>query len=80
LVCAGSFGTQDARQQLDARPASLDFDEIQRIERSCAHEDAELYIELIDAAIHYANTKLQGEGLTRLLRGEAGGIVLRNQR
>lgn len=62
----GYFGSQIARQRLDARLASFDFDEVQRIEGSCAHEDAEHYIELIDAAIHYANTKFQGEGLSRL--------------
>lgn len=66
----GYFGCQIARQQLDARLASFDFDEVQRIEGSCAQEDAEHYIELIDAAIHYANTKFQCEGLPRLVMRE----------
>lgn len=63
----GYFGSQIARQRLDARLASFDFDDIQCIEGSCEHEDAERYIELIDAAIHYANTKFEGESLPRMV-------------
>lgn len=62
----GYFGSQVAQQQLDARYASLNFDEIQRIEGSCALDEAERYVEMIDAAIHYANTRFQCEALPRL--------------
>lgn len=58
------FRSQVAQQQLDARyPADPCWDEVQRIEGSCPHDDAECYIEMIDAAIHYANTKFQSETL-----------------
>ena len=49
------------------RYSSFDFDDIQRIEGSCAQDDAERYVQLIDAAIHYANTKFQGEALPKLV-------------
>jgi hypothetical protein len=62
----GYFVWQVSEQQLDARYSSCDCDEIQRIEGSCAQEDAEHYVEMIDAAIHYANTKFQSEALLRL--------------
>ncbi len=58
------FSSQVAQQQLDARyPAYPCWDEVQRIEGSCAHDDAECYIDMIDAAIHYANTIFQSETL-----------------
>jgi hypothetical protein len=60
----GYFGSQVSQQRLDARYSSLlCWDEVQRIEGSCAHDDAERYIELIDAAIHYANSKFRSEAL-----------------
>jgi hypothetical protein len=60
----GYFGSQVSQQRLDARYSSLPcWDEVQRIEGSCAHDDAEHYIELIDAAIHYANTKFRSQAL-----------------
>lgn len=58
------FRSQVTHQQLDASyPAYPCWDEIQRIEGSCAHHDAECYIDMIDAAIHFANTKFQSETL-----------------
>lgn len=58
------FGSQVSQQQLDARYSLYPcWDEVQRIEGSCAQGDAECYIELIDAAIHYANIKLRDETL-----------------
>ena len=64
----GYFGSQVSQQQLDARYCSfLSWDEIQRIEGSCADDDAERYIEMIDAAIHYANNKFRSDVLPRLL-------------
>lgn len=73
----GYFGTQVAQQQLDARYSSFDFDDIQRIEGSCAQDDAERYVQLIDAAIHYANTKFQGEALPKLVaqKNRPHGVV-----
>jgi hypothetical protein len=63
----GYFGSQVSQQQLDARYCSfLSWDEIQRIEGSCADHDAEHYIEMIDAAIHYANNKFRSDALPRL--------------
>ncbi len=62
----GYFGWQVSQQQLDARYSCYDYDEIQRIEGSCAQEDAEHYVEMIDAAIHYANTKFQNDALLKL--------------
>jgi hypothetical protein len=60
------FGTQVSQQQLDARYSAYPcWDEIQRIEGSCAEHEAELYIELIDAAIHYANNKVRSSALPR---------------
>lgn len=59
------FGAQVSQQQLDARYSSYPcWDEVQRIEGSCAEDEAERYIEMIDAAIHYANTRLRSEALT----------------
>ena len=64
--CRGYFGSQVSQQQLDARYCSfLSWDEIQCIEGSCAQDDAEPHIEMIDAAIHYANTRLRSEALPR---------------
>lgn len=63
------FGTQVSQQQLDARYSYYPcWDEVQRIEGSCAEHDAEHYIEMIDAAIHYANIKLRSDGLPRAIR------------
>lgn len=60
----GYFGSQVSQQQLDARYSSYPcWDEVQCIEGSCAQDDAERYIEMIDAAIHYANTKLRSDAL-----------------
>lgn len=60
----GYFGSQVSQQQLDARYCSfLCCDEVQHIEGSCAQEDAERYIEMIDAAIHYANNKFRSDAL-----------------
>jgi hypothetical protein len=64
----GYFGSQVSQQQLDARYCSFPcWDEIQCIEGSCAHEEAEHYIELVDAAIHYANTKFRNAALPNLV-------------
>jgi len=64
----GYFGSQVSQQQLDARYCSfLSWDEIQRIEGSCAQDDAEHYIEMIDAAIHYANNKFRSDALPGLV-------------
>jgi hypothetical protein len=60
------FGSQVSYQQLDARYCSfLCWDEVQQIEGSCAHDDAEHYVEMIDAAIHYANSKFASDVLPR---------------
>jgi hypothetical protein len=62
------FGSQVSQQQLDARYSSYPcWDEVQRIEGSCSEHDAERYIELIDAAIHYANIKLRSNALPRAI-------------
>lgn len=54
------FGLQVSQQRLDARYSTYPcWDEVQRIEGTCAVDDAERYIEMIDAAIHYANTRLR---------------------
>ncbi|HTX96365.1 MAG TPA: hypothetical protein VME67_16790 [Mycobacterium sp.] len=65
------FGSQVSQQQLDARYASYPcWDEVQLIEGSCTQDEAERYIEMIDAAIHYANTKLRSEALqTAVIKG-----------
>jgi hypothetical protein len=64
----GYFAVQVSQQQLDARYSSFPcWDEIQRIEGSCIHDDAELYIEMVDAAIHYANTKFRSDALPKLV-------------
>jgi hypothetical protein len=56
----GYFGLQVSQQRLDARFSCYPcWDEVQRIEGTCALDDAERYIEMIDAAIHYANTRLR---------------------
>jgi hypothetical protein len=67
----GYFGTQVSQHRLDARYSSLlCWDEVQRIEGSCSHDDVEHYIELIDAAIHYANTKFRSQALpTAVVQG-----------
>lgn len=60
----GYFCSQVSQQRLDARYAAYPcWDEVQRIEGTCALDDAERYIEMIDAAIHYANTRLQSDAL-----------------
>ncbi len=77
----GYFGSLVSQQQLDARYCSfLSWDEIQRIEGSCAHDDAEHYIEMIDAAIHHANNKFRSDVLTkpvaqRSQKGQEAGKV-----
>lgn len=59
------FGSLVSQQQLDARYSAYPcWDEVQRIEGSCPEHDAERYIEMIDAAIHYANIKLRSNALT----------------
>jgi hypothetical protein len=64
----GYFGSQVSQQQLDARYCSfLSWDDVQRIEGSCAHDDAEHYVEMIDAAIHYANSKFRSDAVPRLV-------------
>ncbi|WP_374025178.1 hypothetical protein [Mycobacterium sp. HNNTM2301] len=58
------FGLQVAQQRLDARYSTYPcWDEVQRIEGTCAVDEAEHYIEMIDAAIHYANTRLRYDRL-----------------
>lgn len=60
----GYFGSQISQQRLDARYSSYPcWDEIQRIEGTCALDEAERYIEMIDAAIHYANNRLRYDAL-----------------
>ncbi len=62
------FGTQVSAHQLDARYTSYPcWDEVQRIEGSCAEDDAERYIQMLDAAIHYANIKLRSDALPRAI-------------
>lgn len=62
------FGSQVSQQQLDARYSSYPcWDEVQRIEGSCPEHDAEHYIEMIDAAIHYANIKFRSSVLPRAI-------------
>lgn len=78
------FGSQVSQQQLDARYSSYPcWDEVQRIEGSCSEHDAERYIEMIDAAIHYANIKLRSDALPRaVLRGarvDQGGCAVRER-
>lgn len=67
------FGSQVSQQQLDARYSSYPcWDEVQRIEGSCSENEAERYIEMIDAAIHYANIKLRSNATPRtVLQGRA---------
>ncbi|OBI00596.1 hypothetical protein [Mycobacterium sp. E2733] len=67
----GYFGSQVSQQRLDARYSSYPcWDEVQRIEGTCAVDEAEHYIEMIDAAIHYANTRLRyGAVQTMVLQG-----------
>jgi hypothetical protein len=58
----GYFGSQVSQQQLDARYSCYPcWDEVQCIEGSCRQDEAEHYIEMIDAAIHYANTRMLSE-------------------
>ena len=60
------FGSQVSQQRLDARYSSYPcWDEVQRIEGSCTADEAERYIEMLDAAIHYANTRLRSDALPR---------------
>ncbi|MCV7312362.1 hypothetical protein [Mycobacterium paraffinicum] len=67
----GYFGSQVSQQRLDARYSSYPcWDEVQRIEGTCAVDEAERYIEMIDAAIHYANTRLRYDALpTPVIQG-----------
>jgi hypothetical protein len=78
------FGAQISQQQLDARYSSYPcWDEVQRIEGSCAEHEAERYIEMIDAAIHYANNKLRSNALPRAIshgtRIERRGCAVRER-
>jgi hypothetical protein len=80
----GYFGSQISQQQLDARYCSfLSWDEIQRIEGSCAQDDAEHYIEMIDAAIHYANNKIRSDALrgvvAQALQNGRGAVKVRDR-
>lgn len=60
----GYFGSQVSQQRLDARYSSYPcWDEIQCIEGTCALDEAEQYIEMIDAAIHYANNRLRHDAM-----------------
>lgn len=60
----GYFGSQVSQQRLDARYSSYPcWDEVQRIEGTCALDEAERYIEMLDAAIHYANTRVRHDAL-----------------
>ncbi len=77
----GYFRSAVSQQDLDARYSSfLCWDEIQSIEGSCDHDDAEHYVEMIDAAIHDANTKFLSDALPKVVvrgaqRGqEVGGV------
>lgn len=67
----GYFGSQVSRQRLDARYSSYPcWDGVQRIEGTCAVDEAEHYIEMIDAAIHYANTRLRYDAvLIKVMQG-----------
>ncbi|UXA09482.1 hypothetical protein KXD96_21125 [Mycobacterium sp. SMC-2] len=71
------FGLQVSQQRIDARYSSYPcWDEVQRIEGTCAVDEAERYIEMIDAAIHYANTRLRRDALPKaVIQG-----TLRDQR
>ncbi|OBH11451.1 hypothetical protein [Mycobacterium sp. E1747] len=65
------FGLQVSLQGLDARYSSYPcWDEVQRIVGTCAVDEAERYIEMIDAAIHYANNRLRHDTMpTTVLPG-----------
>jgi hypothetical protein len=69
----GYFSVQVSQQQLDARYSSYPcWDEVQCIEGTCDADEAERYIEMIDAAIHYANTRLRHDALRNTAaQGEA---------
>ncbi|OBB68049.1 MULTISPECIES: hypothetical protein [unclassified Mycobacterium] len=81
----GYFGAQVSQQRLDARYSSYPcWDEVQRIEGTCAVDEAERYIEMIDAAIHYANTRLRYDALPSTViqgtqRDQRAGAVRRRQ-
>jgi hypothetical protein len=67
----GYFQSQVALQQLDARYTSPDWGELPHISGSCFDNEAERYIEIIDAAIDYANAKFQTDVLPNLVAQEA---------
>ena len=67
----GYFQSQVTLQQLDARYTSHDWGELPHISGSCFDNEAEKYIEIIDAAINYANTKFQTDVLPNLIAQEA---------
>jgi len=75
----GYFGSQVSQQQLDARYSCYPcWDEVQCIEGSCTQDDAEHYIEMIDAAIHYANTRMLSDALPdAIIRGTRREVRLR---
>jgi hypothetical protein len=71
---AGYFGSRVSIQRLDAGIDGFesDWDSARRVGRyhvsgSCCPDDAEHYIEMLDAAIDYANTKFQADVLPHLL-------------
>ena len=69
----GYFGSQVSLQRLDAAIDGFDsgWDSARRVGRyhvsgSCSPDGTEHYIEMLDAAIDYANTKFQAEVLPHL--------------
>jgi hypothetical protein len=69
----GDFGSQVSLQRLDAAIDGFDsgWDSARRAGRyhvsgSCSPDGTEHYIEMLDAAIDYANTKFQAEVLPHL--------------
>jgi hypothetical protein len=69
----GYFGSQVSLQRLDAAIDGFDsgWDSARRVGRyhvsgSCSPDDTEHYIEMLDAAIDYANTKFQADVLPQL--------------
>jgi len=71
---AGYFGSRVSIQRLDAGIDGFesDWDSARRggqyhVSGSCSPDDAEHYIEMLDAAIDYANTTFQADVLPHLL-------------
>jgi hypothetical protein len=72
----GYFGSQVSSQRLDAAIDGFDsaWDSARRAGRyhvsgSCSPDDTEHYIEMLDTAIDYANTKFQADVLPHYVRG-----------